>query len=663
MSSLLSQNENSRGPRKRSKYKAVRIVIFVVICLFVVSSLVKRFSSNVKTADASASLSPLNGQKVWIDGQELFRFEWSVQTDDASIIEVARDSEFQDVVIESEAPKSPFVTDKLPGEGDYFYRLVQKSGDQVQVLLQPVHFTVVTKAAPQLIYPFEPTTSEDGKPLRFYWQPKHGVARYHVQVSFDKGFKNIFSDFSSEETKTAPQNIPAGDFFWRVRAENDETSTSNWSETRTLHIQKGAASSEDVGDAPAPAPVEAAAPAAKPEAKTVAKLEAPPPPVATPKPVAKAPIAEKPKPKPTPEEKVLTSPVVAQTVQKETLSFVSKKHGRHPASVHGNLENPPALAWKKVKDAASYEVQVSKKANFSKLEWTKIVTGNQAVWDEAKPGHYFWRVRAQDDKDKKGPFAITSTLDLNLAAPKMKKSFSHHVKVKTKVALAAPVAIDIDWEKVPGSKGYRLIVADNENFSSNILDTKVDDNAGTVSLVEGGTYFLKVAALGPDGDMVSEFSNVATLNFEKENKIPAPKEKKKVKASKSVAAKERDEEPEEEAPAPPAKKARAPAAVIEKANILPIPKPKFPLNGISIVSLSGAQDPISFKWEAVPTAELYRLEIASDGAFKHVIHSAASHENQTVVMKAMPKGKLYWRIRAELGTDKSAWSQVFYFER
>ncbi|HEY8272740.1 MAG TPA: hypothetical protein VIG33_17735 [Pseudobdellovibrionaceae bacterium] len=542
-------------------------------------------SPSIVNVNTATQASPTNGQKIWLKNQSSVRFEWSGPINEDTFLEISRDRDFKDLVLEEPSPKFPFLTDKLPGDGDYFYRIVQKSSEQENVLLKPVAFTIVTQNPPQLIYPFTPMSIPETKPLRFYWQGKHGVTHYRFQIAFDALFENLFSDLLVEETQTIPQKIPAGHFFWRVRGEDDSTASTLWSEVRVLR-------SEGVPDIP---PVAAA-------------VTLPPPPVTT-------------KAKNPPPAKTLASPKVAKTIQKFMLHYRNKENLRSPASLQNALITPPILSWSKSKGALSYEVQISKKSNFSQIEWTKSVSAPKTKWDLAKPGKYFWRVQALGETGAKSPFSSLNTLDLSLPAPKIKKLFSHNVKVKSEAQLSEPSPMPISWAEVVAASGYRVVVSENKNFSPTLLDLKVDRNLASVELNKNGHYFAKVAVLGASGEIVSDYSDIAGLEYEKnyEKKSPSPKV------------------------------------------TLPAPQPKLPPNGVSIVSLNESQDPISFKWEATD-ADAYQLEIASDEKFQQIIHTVVIRENQIVVSKTIPMGRLYWHVRAKKDAYKSDWSPTFSFE-
>lgn len=625
MGSNPSVNPQIQEPKKWPQLLALVLAVFAFLFFGGGYYLNQKFLK--EEASAFAARAPMAGQKYWITGQELFRFDWQGRTSEDDLLEVSRDSDFRDLVMVTPGPRSPLLTDKIPGEGDYYYRIIRRTESDSVVVLPAIRFTVVTKSPPQLIYPFGAMNSQEGKVMRFYWQAKHGVAKYRFQVSFDKSFANLLSDFVVEETQTAPQNLPVGEFYWRIRGEEDAKSFTQWTEPRRLTIEKPGSLAAN--------PLAPAAKPAEPSQPPVAAFTAPPLPVA----------ARNDKPT-KPDPKALAAPTIEKSSQKVILKFKAGGSGRNIASEGKTPINPPSLVWGKIKGSKTYDVQVSSKADFSKIEWSKSIAKNQAYWDAARPGRYYWRVRANDNTGAKSEFSNAASLEISLPAPAIKKSITHSIKVKNRAELSAPTSVPLTWDRVPGAFGYKLIVADNESFLPAKVDMKVDRNSAQISLTEGGSYFVKVAALGNDGEPVSEYSKVSTLKFDKRAPAAATPTPAKVAAKKTQAT--------------PEPRAAEPAPVKEE---IAIPRPKLPPNGVSLVSLNGTQDPILFKWEAVEKAEMYRLEIATDEEFKSITHSTVSRENQVVVTKLLPKGKNYWRVRAEQGTSKSDWSQAFVIEK
>lgn len=66
----------------------------------------------------------------------------------------------------------------------------------------------------------------------------------------------------------------------------------------------------------------------------------------------------------------------------------------------------------------------------------------------------------------------------------------------------------------------------------------------------------------------------------------------------------------------------------------------------------------TLQWNPSPGAASYRLELATDEAFSHVISSTVvSGASSLTLPQALPaSGRYYWRVRAENGTFISSWT-------
>lgn len=509
---------------------------------------------------------PLSEQSVWLNKKEPIRFEWTGEADKDTVLEVARDPDFRVLLLEEVYPVAPHFTDKLIDDGTYFWRMAQRTSRGKNPHFGPIRFVLVNQAGPVLIFPFVDLKSPELKPLKFYWQEKKGIAQFRFQLSLDKTFNNPLKNHLVNGTQTSSQKLPGGEYYWRVRAEEHPMATSSWSETRKFVVQKA---KED----PPKKKVERVAP-------PVRKKEAP-------------------------EPLKLASPKIFSG----SLNAVLKFRGASADS----LMNPPTLKWKKTSGATGYELQISRKSDFTQMEWVAVVPEPQSKWHEAKPGKYFWRVRAVNGDTITGPFSTTNTLELKLPPPSIKNVISQKLKKRSSVEGPEALPVSLSWNAVPQASGYQVLVSGSKKFNPLKLDIKADKASTLLELEEGGNYYIKVAAVNANGDVVSGFSNVAMLKLTEERVMDAP-------------------------------------------------LAKLPPNGASIVSFSGQQMPISFKWDSVEMAEKYRLEISTMAGFKKIIHTEVLRETQFILTKSLPKVRLFWRVRAEQGNEASDWSEVYSFE-
>ncbi|WP_413289918.1 hypothetical protein [Bdellovibrio sp. HCB337] len=549
---------------------------------------------------------PLSGQKIWLLQKEPIRFEWAGEASEEVIFEISREPDFRMPLYEEAYPVSPHFTDKLLVDGVYFWRLAKKNeyGGK-QGLFPPVSFALITPSAPVLIYPFSSFETTDAKSLKFYWQEKKGVGQYRIQVAQDSDFKKVFHDQLVEEPKTSLVQIPEGKYFWRVRAEEYVMEFSAWSETRILNV---------IGDSP------------REKKEDPVQVVVTPPPVVQQRPVARKPI---------PPPIRLAVPQVWKKSDAVLLHYRPSTKAASPGLVHDVLMNPPVFSWGATVGAHGYELQVSKKSDFSTLEWTDVVPGQQAKWIFALPGKYFWRVRAVAGEVSKSGFSSPSILILSLQAPKVAKKMSQ--LLGSSLGTKKP-SVTVSWENVPAATGYRVLVSSSKTFKALKLDINVMRAMAKLPLDSTGLYFVKVAALDSSGERVGDFSDITELRVEKAGRLAKSEKNRKIEDELLSVAN------------------------LEKEPDMSAPVVKLPPNGVSIVPLNGQLMPISFKWQSVNLAKSYRLEIAKDNEFSQPLYSQVTDQSQIVINKSMPRGRLYWRLRAERGGEKSDWSETFYFE-
>ncbi len=68
-----------------------------------------------------------------------------------------------------------------------------------------------------------------------------------------------------------------------------------------------------------------------------------------------------------------------------------------------------------------------------------------------------------------------------------------------------------------------------------------------------------------------------------------------------------------------------------------------------------------FKWQTISGAESYNFEIALDSLFISIIESSSLTDTEYSTNIMLYNEKLYWRVQAENGSEKSDWSSVWSF--
>jgi hypothetical protein len=84
---------------------------------------------------------------------------------------------------------------------------------------------------------------------------------------------------------------------------------------------------------------------------------------------------------------------------------------------------------------------------------------------------------------------------------------------------ASPNHLLFNWDAKPGTKHYRVLVANREDFATTVEDVKTDNTSYAPALTsaaytQGGTYWWKVAAYDEDGN-VGDFSRSHSFTLKK----------------------------------------------------------------------------------------------------------------------------------------------------
>lgn len=92
---------------------------------------------------------------------------------------------------------------------------------------------------------------------------------------------------------------------------------------------------------------------------------------------------------------------------------------------------------------------------------------------------------------------------------------------------------------------------------------------------------------------------------------------------------------------------------------LPVPVPTHPVAGQQVET-----DTPSFDWTPVPEAARYRLQISASENFEPILYDEVVERKTTIPLAPLfPDGATagYWRVRAEIGDETTAWSSRAHF--
>lgn len=308
----------------------------------------------------------------------------------------------------------------------------------------------------------------------------------------------------------------------------------------------------------------------------------------------------------------------------------------YPASHMNFPETKPVnIYWQEKTGAQNYRVEVAEDPRFKKVITAQIVRDTKFSLLQLPPGTYYWRVRVEE-----------ATGVSSWAEP---RNFNIQKASSPIVAKAPP--------PTPPANAVGLMGLMNSASTAKPEPPKKTRPAPVVQ---------------PKARAVKKPIEKRPASVPKKKEISQPKAIPKKVTEATVVAPTPVEAappapaaatPPAPAPAPaPAAPTRAVASVSPEKVKLAVPKLKLPPDGASIVALGSSQSPISFKWEAIEEAIQYRLEVSTNEKFSKIVHRSVVKENSMVLTKALPAGKLFWRLRSEKGPVKSDWSPVHSFE-
>jgi serine/threonine protein kinase len=273
--------------------------------------------------------------------------------------------------------------------------------------------------------------------------------------------------------------------------------------------------------------------------------------------------------------------------------------------------------WRPKWQAKKYRWQVSKDSNFQKIFKEQLVFDTLIEEKNFPIGKYFWRIRAENS-----PQATSSWSDIKSFLIKEKEKLTQHQMPTDMRIENRPVSINMRTIAVKPvkpklAKKDPVKVASSKNNNKNISKNNNKKLSPQKIVQENRTNKTVPVASKPTQP------RVISMTFD---------------------------EP------------RSPASVPSTSTSLEVPKIKLPPRGVSVVSMGDTASPIVFSWSKVNEATSYKIEIAADDNFSKILHQTTSSDIKVVITTPLPKGRIFWRMRAENKNGKSEWTSPNYFE-
>lgn len=430
-------------------------------------------------------------------------------------------------------------------------------------------------------YEVELSESNEKKEILFSWVDRYKASSYEIQLSKDKIFTQLMTSKTTEDSFYGPGVFSKGEYFWRVRAKFVNNQFSDWSKTYRFSLTHELS----LPDAAFVDPTPEVAIAPETSAPSVEPAE-----VTSNKPDFESMSMKKP---------------VSKTPDKQTLGFDRGAKGREPQSLQKFLKKPPKLSWIKIKGAESYKLEIADDKSFKNIVVSPKLKTPEYVWSTAKPGDYFWRVKAMGAMGQIGPWSDIEKLIVKTPTPKIKGQVKRQ-KVKSIKQLNSPERITVNWSEVPYASNYEVEVSDVGSGKTKKI--KKTNNSFSLNMKNGQNYKVNVQALDEVGRKISSVTDSVEMKVEKELALSSP-------------------------------------------------KPLLPKDGVTMVSFDSSPQPILFKWSKVRDAEKYVFEVSESLDFKKTLIKKVLDKNDYLQNKSLPKKQLYWRVKAVYKDYSSGYSK------
>ncbi len=311
--------------------------------------------------------------------------------------------------------------------------------------------------------------------------------------------------------------------------------------------------------------------------------------------------------------KVATAPVPKPMNETHVLQLKAGADARQIASLPEAILNPPKFSWTGAAEGAAYTVEISEDKEFLSplvlpaeslaapggAPQSLASAAAHAIWKNAQPGDYYWRVRGQNSQGSEALLSPVSKIRVRVAPPAVQAPKIEPETVKDVSLLKAGKKVELKWAAVPFAEGYRVVASETSKI--------VKGEKWEISLPPNKETTVRVAAVDSKGRLISDEAV------------------QKLKLGRKLD--------------------------------LATPQLKMPADNTTVVSFGGNQlDPLLFSWAAVPGAVTYELQFAEDEGFKKIVGQEKVKSNQFVLKKKLSDQLVYWRVRSRAEEHTSPWS-------
>lgn len=301
---------------------------------------------------------------------------------------------------------------------------------------------------------------------------------------------------------------------------------------------------------------------------------------------------------------------------------------------------PLLLTWDSAPDVTEYELEIDRTPAFSNPE--RVQNGKQTSFlvKSVRPGKIFARVRAKGLKGSASAPSAAAEITVKLPAPEL---------LPTKKGARKKNEFALSWKPLAFASAYEILWSQDREFKT-VAKFRLRETYRILPAREKRTYYAQIRALDGNGSPISDFSPPLIVN---PGQVSGTKDSKQAKIAKKLPSKRL---PAGSRPASSAQDFPDSSKIVIRDPYRP--ELIEPAPGISIVSVYDAVPFFDLKWQAVPGASGYEIEIGQDADFEKTLARFKTKRTSLTVKKDLPEGRIFWRVRSlDANLKPSEWSQ------
>ncbi|MCB0351017.1 MAG: hypothetical protein KDD38_07525, partial [Bdellovibrionales bacterium] len=439
--------------------------------------------------------------------------------------------------------------------------------------------------------------------IQFKWTKPYVDAEYRIELSYEPNFESVFYSASTKENHlTYTEMFHGGVVYWRIRAEKKDFVTDWTGANRFLVSYENRPFDFEKSDLFFAARLRA-------KERQLAMLAA-----------QKRRIAQ------------LRTPAGALELQLDTPQLIepptsfliesnidptlnAQKLANLPSDkMYTLVKGYPVIRWKKVPAAERYVIEIAKDKDFTQTV-TKSPTWNPFYsWDAARPGQFYYRIQAFNDRYKRSQFTDAYPLQVTVAAvtPTSQDTFVE-VYDEPRDMWQPPEPFTLSWKPVVFARGYEVEFSEDNTFSLAKV-YKTNETSTDIRVNRAGLYYWRVRPINEHLVGIAPFSTIRSVEVIQTNRRPASLE-----------------------------------------NITGL----FPIKRTMLFVGEGIMN-LAFHWISPEPNTSVELEVSDTKNFERVLSRKISKKGAAVISNDLPEGHLYWRVKS-----KSTVSAVneFYLRR